>query len=425
MPPTRYRGQLPLHDLILMKRCALVIALCLLGTMRLMAQGSDSIVREIFRQKGFPFYEDNEVKLLPTGREKYDDLFGCVQSARRFIHMDYFKFQQDSICRALFDILAHKAGQGVEVRVVYDSFGNRYSDLPLTDSYLDSLRTAGIQIEEFDRVRFPWINHLRHRNHHKIAIIDGEAAYTGGMNVADYYLHGKPSVGEWRDMHMKVRGSMVNGYERVFEDMWWRATKERLDSTRYLTQPFPAGHTSMAMVERIPKKSGKVIRKTYCIAIDHADNIIQIVNPYPTLVKSIRKSLEHALARGVRVQIMASTKSDGPVTPDVVGQEMHKLMKKGAEVFYYDGGFHHSKVMMVDGLFCTVGTANLDARSLRFDYEVNAFIFDRQVTSQLQDIFYRDVHAHCTLLTPENWKYRFPLKRRISGRVFSSIKGFL
>lgn len=408
-----------------MRHFLLGLLLCMLGTGTLAAQESDSIVMKVFRQKGYPFYEDNEVKLLPTGREKYDDLFACVRSARDFIHMDYFKFQQDSICHALFDILAGKAREGVEVRIVYDSFGNRFSDLPLRKPYLDSLRAAGIRIEEFDRVRFPWINHLRHRNHHKIAVIDGEVAYTGGMNVADYYLRGKPRVGEWRDMHMKVHGPMVNGYERVFEDMWWRTTKERLDSTRYLSTAHCDGHTKMAMVERVPKKSGKAIRETYCIAIDNAQHIIQIINPYATLVKSIRKSLEHALKRGVRVQIMASTTGDGPVTPDVVGQEMRKLMKKGAEVYYYDGGFHHSKVMMVDGLFCTVGTANLDARSLRFDYEVNAFIFDRNVTAQLQDIFYCDIHKHCVLLTPDNWKYRFPLKKRVSGRVFSSIKGFL
>lgn len=408
-----------------MRYCTLAALLCLLMPTCMRPQDSDSIVMEIFRQKGLPFYEDNEVTLLPAGREKYDDLFQCVRGARRFIHMDYFKFQQDSICRALFDILSDKAREGVEVRVMYDSFGNRYSNLPLRKSYLDSLRASGMQIVEFDRVRFPWINHLWHRNHHKIAVIDGLYAYTGGMNVADYYLHGKPRVGTWRDMHMKVRGPMVSGYERVFEDMWWRAAKTRLDSTLYTAPSVAVGRSVMAMVERVPRKSAKAIREAYCISIDNARNVVQIVNPYATLVKSIRKSLEHAIRRGVRVQIMASAKGDGPVTPDVVGQEMHKLMLKGAEVYYYDGGFHHSKVMMVDGLFCTVGTANLDARSLRFDYEVNAFIFDREVTAQLQDIFYRDIHDHCVLLTQENWKHRFPLRKRVSGRVFSSIKGFL
>lgn len=409
-----------------MKQRALTVLLFLFSLFgELLAQSSDSIVMRIFKDNGFPFYENNEVKLLPTGREKYDDLFRCIRSAKRFVHMDYFKFQQDSICQALFTILREKSREGVEVRVVYDSFGNKYSDLPLRKSYLDSLRKDGIQIEGFDRIKFPWVNHLLHRNHHKIAIIDGLTVYTGGMNVADYYLHGKPSVGEWRDMHMRIHGSMVNGYERVFEDMWWRTTKERLDSTRYSSPTPDCGTIPMALVERIPRKSAQAIRQTYCIAIDNAQHLIQIINPYATLVKSIRKSLEKALHRGIRIQIMASTRGDGPVTPDVVGQEMHKLMEKGAEVYYYDGGFHHSKVMVIDGLFCTVGTANLDARSLKFDYEVNAFIFDREVSAQLQDIFYRDVHDHCVLLTPDNWKYRFPLKRRVSGRVFSSIKGLL
>lgn len=404
---------------------ALFLLFCYLLGLPSIAQQSDSIVMDAFRQKGFPFYTDNEVTVIPTGVQKYQNLFESLQQARKFIHMDYFKFQQDSICHALFSILSEKARQGVEVRIVYDSFGNRFSQLPLSDRYLDSLRSTGIQIWEYDRVRFPWINHLVKRNHHKIAVIDGEVVYTGGMNVADYYLHGKPSVGEWRDMHMKVRGPMVKGYERIFEDMWWRTTQERLDSTRYILPDSAAGRVTMALVERIPRKSPKVIRETYCIAIDNAQHLIQIVNPYATMVKSIHRSLIRALERGVRVQIMASTVGDGPITPDVVGQEMHKLMKHGAEVFYYDGGFHHSKVMMVDGLFCTIGTANLDARSLRYDFEVNAFIFDRKVTHELQDIFYRDIHKHCVLLTSDNWKLRFPLKRRVSGRFFGSIKGFL
>ncbi|MGM9672319.1 MAG: phospholipase D-like domain-containing protein, partial [Bacteroidaceae bacterium] len=168
---------------------ALFLLFCYLLGLPSIAQQSDSIVMDAFRQKGFPFYTDNEVTVIPTGVQKYQDLFESLQQARKFIHMDYFKFQQDSICNALFSILSEKARQGVEVRIVYDSFGNRFSQLPLSDSYLDSLRSTGIQIWEYDRVRFPWINHLVKRNHHKIAVIDGEVVYTGGMNVADYYLH--------------------------------------------------------------------------------------------------------------------------------------------------------------------------------------------------------------------------------------------
>ena len=149
-----------------------------------------------------------------------------------------------------------------------------------------------------------------------------------------------------------------------------------------------------------------------------------LVNPYAMLFGKVRTSLRKALERGVRVQFMVSTKSDGKAGDDVIGLEMRKLMKRGAEVYYYDDGFHHSKVMMVDSLFCTVGTTNLDARSLCFDYEVNAFIFSPRVTHELQQIFADDVR-HSTLLTPEVWKQRFPLGRRIRSRFFTIAKRFM
>ena len=122
---------------------------------------------------------------------------------------------------------------------------------------------------------------------------------------------------------------------------------------------------------------------------------------------------------------MVSTKSDGKVNDDVTGLEMRKLMKRGAEVYYYGDGFHHSKVMMIDSLFCTVGTTNLDARSLCFDYEVNAFIFDPATTRQLQQIFQSDIEQSRTLLTPEVFRERFPLRRRIRSCIFTISKRFL
>ena len=182
--------------------------------------------------------------------------------------------------------------------------------------------------------------------------------------------------------------------------------------------------SAVAFASRWPRESPRIMRQTYCICIDNADRLVQIVNPYAMLFGEVRAALRRALERGVRVQFMVSTKSDGKVNDDVIGLEMRKLMKRGAEVWYYNDGFHHSKVMMVDSLFCTVGTTNLDARSLCFDYEVNAFIFDPATTHELQQIFCDDL-KHSTLLTPEVFKERFPLKRRIRGRFFSISKRFL
>lgn len=414
--------------LALAARCCFACLLVMLLPLSVKAQDVDSREKTIadFHRMGLPFYENNKVKILATGIIKFDDLFPEVERAEHFIHLDYFKFQQDSICDAFFGRLRKKAQEGVEVRVVFDGFGNSRSDLPLRDSYIDSLRADGIQIFPFDPMRFPYINHAFHRDHHKIAIVDGRMVYSGGMNVADYYLHGKPVVGEWRDMHMRLDGSVVAEYERTFEDMWKRASGEVLDE-KYLAMCGKAdsGRSLIAVADRVPRKSPSVMRDTYITCIDNAQHHIQIVNPYITLTIGIRKALMRALRRGVRVEIMLSTKNDGPLIPDVAGLEMRKLQKRGAEIYYYENGFHHTKVMMVDDSFCTIGTTNLDGRSLKFDYEINSFIFDEQPTRELQEIFERDKATRCTFFTDEVWHERFPFKRRFKGFLLERVRGLL
>ncbi len=407
------------------QRTILVTLLLLVTLLPAAAQQSAQQTREDFLAMGLPFYDGNAVTVLPTGIGKYESLFADIERARRFVHLDYFKFQNDSICHALFDLLARKAAQGVEVRVIFDSFGNSHSDLPLPKSYIEELRSKGIQIYPFSRVRFPWVSQLLHRNHHKIALIDGEMVYTGGMNVADYYLHGKPKVGEWRDMHMKVVGPVVDGYEYIFEMMWYDVSGEILETEHYRSTVQLENGAELVLVNRVPLENPQVMRDAYAVAIDNANHIIQIVNPYATLVGTVSKALKRALKRGVRLQIMVSTNCDVSVTPGVIALEMHKLMKRGAEVYYFNGGFHHSKYMTVDGEFCTIGTANLDGRSLCCDYEVNSFIFDPVVTHELEEIFRRDREERCELLTPQLWKEKFSLRTKLSGRFFRLIKNAL
>ena len=407
------------------RRLILFLLVCFAGSLAISAQRSDERTIADFRQMGIPFYEGNEVQLLTSGPIKFRDMFAEIEKAKHFIHMDYFKFQEDSICGVLFEILKRKAQEGVKVRIVYDGFGNHSCKLPLTKEFLKEVRAAGIEIEAFDKFRFPWINHVFHRDHHKIAVIDGSVCYTGGMNVADYYLHGKPKIGEWRDMHIRLHGPIVDGYEQIFERMWYVVTGELLTPGAYRGEDRSCDRTLAALTDRIPRLSPDMMRKTYCAAINNAQQLIQIVNPYPCLSNPIRKALNEALERGVKVQFMVSEKSDGQANADVTGLEMKKLMKRGAEVFYYKGGFHHSKVMVVDGLFCTVGTTNLDARSLKFDYEVNSFIFSPKTTRELQEVFQRDVEQHCYLLTPETWDTLFPKGRRLRAHIYMTIKGLL
>ena len=210
----------------MMKRA--LIFTFILSTFCLFGKGENSAERtkRDFLRLGLSLYEGNKVTILPTAEIKFRDLFLAVERAEKYIYLDYFKFQQDSICGLLLEKLQRKVREGVEVRIIFDSYGNSDSDFPLSDTLQASLQQAGIQIAAFDPVRFPWINHLLHRNHHKIAIIDGLMVYTGGMNVADYYLHGKPKVGKWRDMHIRMEGSIVEAYEGLFWKMWSYKSKD-------------------------------------------------------------------------------------------------------------------------------------------------------------------------------------------------------
>ena len=369
------------------------------------AQTSDSLIVSQMKTVGINFYPHNEVQLIMSGKDKFDLLFEDIRQAKSSVHLEYFNFRNDSIASLLFDILREKRKQGIEVRALFDGFGNDSNNQPLKKHHIKSLRADSIDIHEYDPVRFPWVNHIWPRDHRKIVVIDGRIAYTGGMNVADYYIVGTKQVGEWRDMHCRIEGPVVNELQEIFARIWQKVTKEQLNDSKYY-QGQDKGNKMVGIANREPNKTNKIMRQFYISALDDAQDSIQIINPYFTLTPSVKKAIHRAIKRGVKVDILVSAKSDIPLTPDAVFYNVHKLMKKGANIWLYQPGFHHSKIMMVDGRFCTVGSTNLDSRSLRYDYEVNALIINKQVTQELQDMFIRDTKKS-VLLTPDEWnKFR-------------------
>ena len=369
------------------------------------AQTSDSLIVSQMKTVGINFYPHNEVQLIMSGKDKFNLLFEDIRQAKSSVHLEYFNFRNDSIASLLFDILREKRKQGVEVRALFDGFGNDSNNQPLKKHHIKSLRADSIDIHEYDPVRFPWVNHIWPRDHRKIVVIDGHIAYTGGMNVADYYIVGTKQVGEWRDMHCRIEGPVVNELQDIFARIWQKVTKEQLNDPKYY-QGQDKGDKMVGIANREPNKTNKIMRQFYISALDDAQDSIQIINPYFTLTPSVKKAIHRAIKRGVKVDILVSAKSDIPLTPDAVFYNVHKLMKKGANIWLYQPGFHHSKIMMVDGRFCTVGSTNLDARSLRYDYEVNALIINKEVTQELQDMFIRDTKKSVKL-TPEEWnKFR-------------------
>lgn len=381
---------------------------------------SDTTIVNFLREDfGVKFTGNNRVVIFKTGKEKFDDLFPAVRAAKESIHLEYFNFRNDSISRELFILLVKKAAEGVKVRALFDGFGNSSNNRPLRSRQLDSLRARGVEIYEFDPMRFPWLNHAFHRDHRKIVVIDGKVAYTGGMNVADYYITGKPEFGEWRDIHTRVEGDAVGELQKVFLTFWNKVTGQDVQGAEYYPgeadarADFPmlrpdttatAGRKIVGVVNRDPFSSPRIIHDTFVHAIHTAQKQIWIINPYFTLCRHIKRALKRAARRGVDVQIMVSSKCDIPVTPRIVEYNAHKLMKAGVKMFFFQGGFHHSKIMMVDSLYSFVGSANLNSRSLSYDYECNLLIDDVPTTQQLRSIFIHDRDTRCFQLTPAIWK---------------------
>lgn len=381
------------------------------------AQTSDTLIVNSMKQEGVTFTNDNTITLLPTGQQKFDDMFQAIRQARHSVHLEYFNFRNDSIASMLFDILAEKVKEGVEVRALYDAFGNSSNNQPLKKQHINDLRCRGIQIYEFDPIRFPWINHIYGRDHRKIVVIDGQIAYTGGMNVADYYIKGTPVVGAWRDMHCRLEGSEVASLQQIFVHAWKKVTGEQISGIEYYPGGLPSyhyeglahtatptdGNMKVGVANREPHKTQRVVREFYLNAINHAQDTIRLINPYFTLSRPLKRALKNAVKRGVVVQIMVAAPSDIPITPDCVFWNVNMLQKKGCDVWIYEPGFHHTKVIMVDGRFCTVGSTNLDSRSLRCDYEENLIIIDKNITRQLSNMFDKDKHDSFKL-NNKTWK---------------------
>ena len=413
-------------------------AIPIIYTQYLQQTHSDSLIVKQLRTKGIQFSNNNSVTLLTTGQEKFDDLFKAIDQAHSSIHLEYFNFRNDSINNELITRLAKKAKEGIEVRAIFDGFGNASNNRPMRKKHLREIRKKGIEIYEFKPMAFPWIQDIFNRDHRKIVVIDGKIGYTGGMNVADYYIKGTKAVGEWHDMHCRIEGDAVNTLQKIFLQMWNKVSGQNVHGAKYYRGISNANyikglkadtcksawHQMVGIINREPHVSKDIIRFFYEKAINDAKDSIKIINPYFTLSPKLRTALKNAAKRGVKVEIMLSVKSDIPLTPDCSYYNAHKLMKDGCTIWLFEPGFHHTKIILVDGKFCTIGSANLNSRSLRWDREVNAVVIDKGITKGLDTIF-ENQKKKCFKLTEEKWdKWRTPWQK-LKGKLGYFLSPFL
>lgn len=346
------------------------------------------------------FSQDNAIEVFLDGKEKFDRLLQDMRRAKDHIHLVYYIVRDDELGTKLADVLIKKANEGVTVRFLYDAMGSR----SLSKKYIKRLRASGVEVEAFFPAKI-FNFKINYRNHRKLAIIDSEIGYIGGFNIGDEYLGKNKKFGYWRDTHLRVRGSAVENMQTRFILDWNQASKQEIHYEDRFYQAEAAGDAGMQIVSSGPDQELEQIKTGYIKMILEAKDYIYIQTPYFIPDESVRDALRTAALSGVHVKVMIPNKPDHPFVYWATLSYSGDLLQAGGEVYIYQNGFLHAKTMIVDGKVATVGTANIDVRSFRLNFEVNAFIYDKEITKELEQAFHEDME-HATQMTKKLYDRR-------------------
>lgn len=365
--------------------------------------------------------QDNDVQIFTDGHEKFESLLEDLENAKDHIHVQYYIFRLDDIGERINEILIRKAKAGIKVRVLFDDIGSR----GLHVKHFRELTESGGEVAAFFPAVLPLINpRLNYRNHRKLVIVDGRIGYIGGFNVGNEYLGLNKKFGYWRDTHLRMEGSAVHPLQTRFILDWNQAATK--PNIQYDERFFPAiprkGMVGVQIVSSGPDSQWENIKDGYLKMIVLAKEYIYIQTPYFIPDISVLDALRIACLSGVDVRIMIPNKPDHLFVYWATYSNIGLLLKAGAKVYIYENGFIHAKQIVVDDQVSTVGTANIDVRSFRLNFEVNAFIYDREKSHELAEIFENDIQ-NSTELTYEmyaNRPRRIKIKESVS-RLLSPI----
>lgn len=354
---------------------------------------------------------NNQVSIYSDGNELFDELIYQIRQAKRYIHIEFYIFKDDELGNRIIDALLDKLDEGVEVRLLYDSVGSRL----FSSKSIHKLKQSGAKVGAFFPPFLKVINfNLNYRNHRKIVVIDGKVGFVGGFNVGDEYVGNDPKFGYWRDTHTKIIGSAVNDLNMRFMMDWRYTTHEDINFIKYLNDDVNSydGNTGVQIVSSGPDLSEMVeIKYGYIKMIQKAKKYVYIQSPYLILDESLVDTIKIACLSGVDVRIMIPTKRDHPFVHWASYSYAGELLKFGAKIYKYDkNGFLHSKTVVVDDAICSIGTANMDIRSFELNFEVNSFIYCKDIAIQQRSYFEMDI-LKCTEVTKEIYENRSQLIR--------------
>ncbi|SHL94914.1 cardiolipin synthase [Chryseobacterium carnipullorum] len=348
-----------------------------------------------------PLSQGNYAEILVNGEGKFEKVFEVLEKAVHHIHLEYYIYDNDSIGNRLADLLIKKAGQGVKVRFLYDDMGSG----KIGKKLLQRLKDASIEVSPVNKITFRLLaNRVNYRDHRKIIIVDGAEVFTGGINVSDKYINPNPKQ-YWRDVHLYMKGEAAFYFQFLFFSNWIFATEKIPEiSQLYFTKSLEEGSSLIQTAASGPDTQPSIMLSTTS-AILSAKKRIYIVTPYFIPVETVFNAIKQAALSGVDVRLMVPKSGDSIVVNAAAYSYYEELLENKVRVFFYKKGFIHAKTMLIDDIFSSVGTANMDVRSQELNFEVNALVFDQKINGKLQDLFREDMND-CEEIHLDSWKKR-------------------
>ncbi|MGN0201533.1 MAG: cardiolipin synthase [Candidatus Cryptobacteroides sp.] len=330
---------------------------------------------------------DNDIKVYTRFDDMFDDLIRDISAAKDHVNIEFYIFEDDEIGRRLGNVLIELVKKGVEVRVIYDSAAN------LTRAkFYHWLRKNGVKVKAFLPVVLPYLSTTtNNRNHRKIVVIDGKIGYIGGMNIAERYSKGIRG-GVWRDTHIRITGPSAAETQTAFLVDWEFCAKEHVDCARYYPRIGKCGDSIVQIATSGPMDEWNVTMQGMMRMINQAKEYVYIESPYLIPTEPVLMALRNAALAGVDVRLIVPVQGDrGVLVPLATRSYVEDVLVAGVKVYFYKKGYLHAKTMVADGTMATVGSTNLDVRSFEQNFEINAFIYDREVAETLKEAFLKDI----------------------------------
>jgi cardiolipin synthase len=367
---------------------------------------------------GLPFTSGNELSLLIDGKKTFDSIFEAIRGARDYVCVNFYIVKNDRIGTRFQELLIEKARQGVRVWLLFDELGSH----KLPRRYLRKLRDAGVKCSSFGTNR-TWISRLQlnFRNHRKMVVVDGNVAFVGGLNVGDEYLGRDQKYGEWRDTHLKMKGPTVEALQLVFLEDWFWATGE-MPKLTWEKEVEPANQVA-AVIPTGPADEADSWQLLVAEAANTSRKKLWIASPYFVPDEGVMTALQTAAIRGVDVRVLIPERADHILVWLSAFSFYELAIPFGVRLFRYHKGFLHQKVMLIDDRLASVGSANLDNRSFRLNFEITAFSpdpkFVREVTEMLERDFSHSAEAKLEGFTERHFFFRAACRM---ARLFSPVQ---